>query len=184
MNKPKDNIETPSQMLVEARERRLDNRMYNRSADSGVVVSAIVEELATELANVPQKIDLKNTELVRSVLIAYTDACSKVGLIPSKIGAARAMGISRRAVDYFMEKHAEHPTAQMLEIFFDAYSEALSSAALANATNNVFSIFLSKALYRYKDTYTVESAPKDPIDEYAPKAEDIVAKYRDLLPED
>ena len=184
---PKNTIQSPSEMLATAQERRLNSRIYNRTADNGEVVSAIVEQLAEDLVDIPQKADLRNTEQIKRIVIAYAAMCAKAGTIPSKIGLARACGYSRRQIDYFCEKHPEHETAQLLELAFDAFAEALTTAALANATNNVFSIFISKALYRFEDSVTIKAAPPDPMDHRATAAE-IMARYSkeelDMLPAD
>ena len=184
---PKNTIQSPSEMLATAQERRLNSRIYNRTADNGEVVSAIVEQLAEDLVDIPQKADLRNTELIKRIVIAYAAMCAKAGTIPSKIGLARACGYSRRALEYFCDKHPEHPTAELLELAYDAFAEALTTAALANATNNVFSIFISKALYRFEDTVTIKATPPDPMDHRATAAE-IMARYSkeelDMLPAD
>lgn len=179
-DKPHNNVQQPIQMLATAQERRLNSKIYNRTADGGTVVEAIVEQLAKELVEIPQKADLKNTEQIKKIVIAYVAMCSKAGTIPSKIGLARALGMSRRTVDYFLERHPEHPTAEVLELAFDAFAEALSTAALANATNNVYSIFLSKALYKFEDTVTVKAVPPDPMDAKSSAAE-IMARWKDSL---
>lgn len=185
-DKPMGNVQQPIQMLATAQERRLNSKIYNRTADGGTVVEAIVEQLAKELVEIPQKADLKNTEQIKKIVISYVAMCAKAGAIPSKIGLARALGMSRRTVDYFLERHPEHPTAEVLELAFDAFAEALSTAALANATNNVYSIFLSKALYKFEDTVTVKAIPPDPMDAKSSAAE-IMARWKDqldMLPDD
>lgn len=185
-DKPMGNVQNPSQMLATAQERRMNSRIYNRTADGGTVVEAIVGQLAEELAEIPQKADLRNTEQIKKIVITYVAVCSQAGTIPSKIGLARAMGMSRRTVDYFLERHPDHPTAEVLELAFDAFAEALSTAALANATNNVYSIFLSKALYRFEDTVTVKAVPPDPMDTKSSAAE-IMERWKDsldILPDD
>lgn len=185
-DRPHRDIQTPSEMLATAKEQRLNNRIYSKTADSGLVVSAIVSQLAEDLTAIPQKVDFRDTELVKNVCIAYADACSQAGLIPNKMGLSRALGVSRRTVDLFCDLHPDHPTAQLLEIVFDAFSEALSNAALVGATNNIFSIFVSKAIYKWKDTVSVETTPPDPMDHHTTAAE-ILAKYSkedlDLLPD-
>lgn len=179
-DKPHSNVQQPIQMLATAQERRLNSKIYNRTADGGTVVEAIVEQLAKELVEIPQKADLKNTEQIKKIVITYVAMCAKAGTIPSKIGLARALGMSRRTVDYFLERHPEHPTAEVLELAFDAFAEALSTAALANATNNVYSIFLSKALYKFEDTVSVKAIPPDPMESKSSAAE-IMARWKDQL---
>ena len=179
-DKPHSNVQQPIQMLATAQERRLNSKIYNRTADGGIVVAEIVQQLAEDLAEIPQKADLKNTEQIKKIVIAYVAMCAEAGTIPSKIGLARALGMSRRTVDYFLEKHSDHPTAEILELAFDAFSEAMSTAALAGAVQQVYAIFLSKALYRYEDTVTVKAVPPDPMDAKSSAAE-IMARWKDSL---
>lgn len=175
--KPKNEIMTPDEMRgVEARA----GRLYSQTADHGMVVSAIVSNLAAELAEMPQKINLKDLEMVRKVAVSYTAACAESGTIANKTGLCRAMGISRQAVDWFMKHNPGEPSAEYLTMVFDAYAEALSAASLAGAVHPIVSIFLLKAISGYRDTVSLEAAPaRDPLGERV-KAETIVAKYKDL----
>ncbi len=175
-NKPKNTIQTPTEMLATAQERRLNSRIYNRTADNGEVVSAIVQQLAEDLVDIPQKADLKDTEQIRQIVISYVAMCARAGVIPSKIGLARACGYNRRTLEYFCDRHPEHPTAELLEIAFDAFAEAMSTAALSGSVQQVFAIFLSKALYKWEDTVTIKTTPADPMD-YRTSAQEILAKY-------
>lgn len=180
-DRPHGNIQKPIEMLTTAKEQRLNNRIYSKAADSGLVVSAIVAELANELANLPVKADLKDTEQIARVVVAYVDACSQAGLLPSKIGLARALGMSARNLDKFCDNHPEHKTAELLELVFDAFSDALSTAALSGATAQVYSIFLGKAQYKMRDNATIQIDDRraDPLGERI-KAETIAARYKDL----
>ena len=174
--KPNNEIMTPDEMqLAESR----DGRLYSQTADHGMVVSAIVSSLANELANLPQKIDLRDTQKVGSVVVAYTDACARAGTIPSKTGVCRAMGLTRAGVDWFMHHHPDEPTAELLTLVFDSYAEALNNASLAAAVHPIVSIFLSKAIYNYSDAVRIETAPaRDPFGE-KPDIAAIAARYED-----
>ena len=185
-DKPHNNIQHPSQMLATAQERRLNSRIYAKTADSGAVVAAIVEQLAEDLVEIPQKANLRNTEQIKCIVVAYVAMCAKAGTIPTKIGLARALGMSRRTVDYFLERHPDHPTAELLELAFDAFAEAMSTAALTGSVQQVYAIFLSKALYKFEDTVTVKATPPDPMDS-KPNTAEILERWEGklgLLPED
>ena len=170
-------ILSPDEMLdVESR----SSRLYSQTSDHGVVVSEIVSNLAEELANIPRKIDLRDTQLVGEVAVAYVDACSKRGTLPSKIGLCRAMGISRQGVDWFLSHHADEPSAELLNMVFDSFAEALSNASLASAVHPIVSIFLSKAIYNFRDTVSIEAIPAgDPLGDRV-NPEVIARKYQEL----
>ncbi len=175
--KPKYEIMTPEEMrTTETRA----GRLYSQTADRGLVVAEIVNNLAAELAQKPRKIDLKDADLIRDIAVAYTDACARNGTLPSKSGLCRAMGVSRQAVDWFMLHHSDEPSAEVLRIIFDSFADALNAASLAAAVHPVVGIFLSKALYSYRDTVTLETPPAPhPLGQMKTAAE-IAAKYKDL----
>ena len=156
--------------------------MYSKTAsDGGEVVSALINQLATELAKLPQKIDLRDEELVKTVTLAYLRSCEDNGVIPNKTAWCRCAGISRRAVDSFLSHHANEPSAELLRIIFDSFAEALNNAALMNAVNVVSSIFISKAIYSYTDTVRIETEARidDPLGDKK-DIESIIARYKDL----
>lgn len=156
-------------------------RLYSKTADNGEVVQALVENLAAELTDVPRKINLHDENIVTQVAVCYVDACAKAGTIPNKSGYCRAMGISRQALDYFLSHHSEEPSAERIRIILDSFAEMLNSAALASAVHPIISIFLSKALYNYRDNITIETELKrEPFEDRVP-AEKIMEKYKDLI---
>lgn len=177
---PKNNMMQPAAIQAMATESR-SGRLYSKTSDSGEVVQSLVAQLARELAQMPRRIDLRDEDMITRVAVVYVDACSKAGTIPSKIGFCRAMGISRQGVDYFMHHHADEPSAERLRMIFDSFAEMLNSAALASACHPIVSIFLSKALYNFRDTVSIEQEIKqDPLGD-RPNLESILAKYSDDL---
>lgn len=175
--KPKNEIMSPDEMQVVETRR---GRLYSQTADHGLVVSEIVSNLAEELAKKPQKINLKDADMIESIAIAYTDACAKAGTMPNKTGLCRAMGVTRQGVDWFISHNPGEPSAELLQMIFDSYAEALSAASLAGAVHPIVSIFLLKAISGYRDTVSLEAAPaRDPLGDRI-KAENIAARYKDL----
>ena len=72
------------------------------------------------------------------------------------------MGYSRQGVDAFINKHGStSPAAEKLRMIFDSFAELLNNAALASACQPIVSIFLSKAIYGYRDTVSAEIEYKD-----------------------
>ena len=176
--KPKNEIMTPDEMrIAESRA----GRLYSQTSDHGMVVTAIVNNLAAELANMPQKIDLRDTQRVADVIVAYTDACARAGTMPNKTGACRAMGLTRAGVDWFIRHHPDEPSADYLTLVFDSYAEALSASSLAGATHPIVGIFLLKSISGYRDTVSIEAPPdRDPLGDRA-NVSSIIAKYQNDL---
>ncbi len=178
-NKPANNIMTAEEIEVLAKEQR-QSRLYSKDTDASEKISTMVGILSEELVKLPEKISLGDTETVRVVASRYVDACSHSGTIPSKIGLCRALGISRQAVDNYMTRNPNHPTSELLGIIFDSFSEVLNNAALSGSCQPIVSIFVSKALYGWRDTYTIENVPPaDPEPSLTP--EQIAEKYENLM---
>ena len=154
-NKPAGHILADDEMM-ELAESQHRSRLYSKDADGSEKIQAIVETLSDELKQMPKKISLRDTETVVNTAQRYVNACGSTGTIPTKIGLCRAMGCSRNAVDNFMGNNPEHPTTEALRIIFDAFSEALNAAALSGSVQPIVSIFISKAVYGWRDTAQIE----------------------------
>lgn len=179
--KPKYDIMSPSDMEKLAEESRIGNRLYSRTADGAEVVNALVTRLAVSLANRPRKIDLRDCDLIEQVAVAYVQACSKAGTLPSKIGFCLACGISRQAVDCFMKGHPEEKSVELLRMIFESFADTLNSAALTGACHPIVGIFTLKSQANWRDTVTIESETvMDPTEERQ-TAEEIMRKYKDLM---
>ena len=174
---PKHDIMHPAVIQAKAIETRSNSRLYSKETDNGEIVSSLVANLAAELAHTPKKINLRDEHMITEVAVTYVDACAKAGIIPSKIGLCRAMGISRQAVDHYMSHHSEEDSAEKLRIIFDSFAEMLNTAALTGACREITAIFLAKALYQYRDNITIETEIKQ--DPLGPRrtSEEILAKY-------
>lgn len=181
-DKPHKDVQSPSEMLEAAKERRLNNRIYSKTSDSGLVVQSIVDDLACRIATMPEKADLKNTEQIRQICIAYTAMSSQAGVIPSKAGLALALGMTTRNMDLFVSTNPGHPTTRLLEIVFEAYSDALTTAAMAGSVREIYSIFIQKAIWGLRDNTTIEisNLKEDPLGERE-SSDKIAAKYKDLI---
>lgn len=162
--RPAQNIMDPCKMLELANEQKM-TRLYDKTTDGTDKIQSLVGALANEISNLPEKINMRDTKTVRIVAAQYVDACRTVGTIPNKIGLCRAMGISRQAVDSFMNMNPAHPTTEFLEIVLDSFAEILSNSALVGASNMVMSIFITKAVYKWRDNIAIEYVSKTPLGE-------------------
>lgn len=181
---PKNEIMSPTNMKMMAEETRVGNRLYSRTSDGAEVVNALVSQLAIDLANMPRKINLRDTEQLRSVAVAYVDACSHTGTLPSKIGFCHACGISRQGVDAFMKSHPNEESVETLRIIFESFADTLNSASLANACHPIVGIFTLKSQAGWRDTVSIEAEPpEDPLGARK-NTNEIIARYADILPDD
>lgn len=175
---PHDVIQTDEQ-IDEYNQSLVGNRMYSKEADSGEKLQLVVSYIAREIENMPQRINLRDTELVRETVIRYMRSCDKYGVMPTQLGLARACGIDRRGLSMFISRHPESPSAQLLSSVLDAFSEALTQASLNGSVQPIVGIFLQKALYGLRETDPVAQPQESPIGE-ATDTETLMKKYEEL----
>ncbi len=139
-------------------------------------IQRVVAELANSLTK--ERVALENLEEVQKRSLVYLKACEEAGSFPSSLGLARALGYSDRTLRHWRHNRADTPTAQWLERFNDACAEILSLSALKNNANSISAIFLTKALYDFRETSEVVLTPNTPgIDTPEYSAEEIRSRY-------
>ena len=177
MIESKREIATSEQMQALV-ERQHNTRLYSKENDAGETVAMLAARLAMELDNMPRKADLTNVDMVQKIAAAYCASCAQAGVLPQKSGLCRCLGYSRSGVDYYLKHHENDAGAENLRLIFDSFAEALNSAALTGACREVTAIFLSKALYQYRDTAPIETdLREDPFGFQHQTAEEIAKKY-------
>lgn len=122
------------------------------------------------------KVDLSNTQEVQERTHAYFEACSMSSCFPSVMGLSAALGCSRQNLNRWLLSHAEHPSANVINMAKDVMADLLVDSSLHNNSNPVMSIFVLKNNHGFADR--VEVAPITPErndSEYDP--EDIRRRY-------
>ena len=180
-NKPAHTIMTLDEMISAERD-KAGNRLYSRDTDATEKIQKLVAQAAVDLMNLPEKISLGHVEYVKSAVKAYLIACYEAGTIPSKIGCCRAMGLSRQAIDNYMQRNPDAPSSEFLRITFDTFASVLSDSALSGASNLVVAIFCLKALYSWQDKVVSEiQITNNPLSGANVDPMEIARKY-DYLP--
>lgn len=157
----------------------VDNRLYSQDTDRSEKITGIVLSIGSELEDIPKRITLADTEAVRSTTIRYIRSCYRNGILPSKQGLGRAMGMSRKSLDDFVRRNPEHPSSEFLLVTFDSFSEMLSMASLTGSIQPIVSIFLQKALYNVHENEPQAPVPTDTLEVWD-SPETIAAKYNAL----
>lgn len=178
---PKNYIATDEQ-IAEYNASRVGNQMYSKDADSGEKVAAVVKYVARELENLPQRINFSDTELVRDTVLRYIHSCENYGVIPTKIGLARACGCDRETYARWMQRNPNHPTSRLLAAVGDSFSEALSQASLNGSVQPIVGIFLQKALYGLRENEPMQQAAETPLTE-ATDTDTLIRKYNEITTE-
>lgn len=124
-----------------------------------------------------ERVSLGDLEEVQRRTVLYLRACFDAGAFPSCLGLARSLGYTDRALRMWRKNKADTPTAQFLEMFNDLCSDILNQSALKGNANNVFSIFLGKALYGLRETSELVISPAQMEDGPDYSAEDIRKRY-------
>ena len=181
MGRPaKNEIMNPAEMDDMNLEILNHSRLYDKDTSNSEKIAVTVDTITDQLLKAPKRIELGDVETVRGVTVEYLRSCSRVGLIPSKIGLARSLGCTRAAVDKYIQAHPDSPTADFLGLAFDAFGEMLTTNSLNGCVHPIVSIFLSKCLYHYveqkSDEEQIAQNPLGPL----MSAEQIEALYRDL----
>jgi len=164
MGLPKNEIMTVEQMDAMNYEILDNSRLYSKDTDNSEKVSMSVNAITQQLIDAPmKKISLNDYNTVRAVTVEYMKSCSRTGIIPSKTGLSRALGITRAAADAFIKRNPGSDTARFLSMAFDAFAEMLSANSLAGSVHPIVSIFLQKALYGYRDNepLTIAEEPEE-----------------------
>lgn len=147
MGTPGHEIMTPEEM-DEMNLVTLDNRLYSKDADGNQQISAILTAVTEKVVDRPKKIRLNDLPTVEAVTKDYIKSCLKTGVIPSKQGHARAMGVTRQCVTQYMSRN-DNPTTEYLSAVYDSFAEALQMASMTGRVHPIVSIFVLKSIYGY-----------------------------------
>lgn len=147
--KPKGEIMTRDEMIELGMKKRTESRIYKGEAMqlNDNAISTIVNRGLAEIINADrQKIDMSDSEMVKTVSKAYIQACADTATLPSIAGLARAMGVNRHTLYHWM-KQKNTETGRWLLMCQDLFSDLLADGALKNNINPIVSIFLQKAQF-------------------------------------
>lgn len=126
-----------------------------------------------------EKVSLDDIDTVKARTIVYLRACEETGTFPSSLGLARSLGYSDRALRNWRSYKSDTETARWLEMFNDMCADILNQSALTNNANPVFTMFIDKAMYGFRETNELIITPNTQgyEDEAAYSAEEIRKRY-------
>ena len=182
--KIKGEVMTETEMIQAGIEKRQTSKIYKQQAkeitDESLKqrVAQGYEELSLMASN--RKIDMNNVEMVKTVSLQYTKACADVVCFPSMSGLARALGVCRASLYYWMNHKGDTETGQWLQVCRDLFSDVLAEASLRGDCNPIVGIFLQKAIYGLRDNIAVDITPSDNYFEENAN-DDFKQKYRRLI---
>ena len=182
VGRPPGNLPQTFNQMVESNEARKpkkgDRRAYIEANKEQI--SALVGDLANRLEQSEQraKINLRDTERVKTISLEYIRSCQYTGTLPTLAGVSLALGCSEASLRTFKYNNPEHETAKWLSLLVKHFGEVLGQAALDGDVAPIPAIFTLKARYQWSDQVEPETKDNSGTEELSPDA--IAAKYEDI----
>lgn len=155
------------EMVEAAGEKRKQSKLYRAESAEFVDgrIKALISKTAAELAEVAttEPVSLKDTEKVKERTMLYLMACQNAACVPTIVGLATSMGLSRQAIYDCIWSQSPLYTAKWLELCKDAFSNLLTEAALRGETEKITSIFVQKAVYGLKESIEIIAKNNSPL---------------------
>ena len=105
------------------------------------------------------KVDLHDTGRVKEITADYLTRCRDDGAIPTVMGLAASLGISRRWLNMFMSENPGHATTAFLDIYKELSADAIAQAGLGRFISETLSIFILKNCNGWADRIEIEATP-------------------------
>lgn len=179
--------QTFPEMVESGRERKATSKLYKAQSSEFVDtrLSSLISKTTAELTEVAtsKPIGLRDIDEVKERTILYLRSCEEAATIPSITGLARALGMTRRALQICIERKSPAEAAEWLETCRDAFSDLLSESALRNDVNGIVSIFIQKAVYGLRESVEIVASQQPSVYGEQKSLEELAAIY-DALPDD
>ncbi len=150
------------------------------------LVSSVLTAQLDLSRKAPDRVDLYDQDAVERVVDAYVQTCARVGMLPNVEGAAAQLGVSRRWVYEFLEKHPDEPSARYIDRKRTEWASARIALAERGAIDSTMSIFLllnSSLGFSNKHELSIEQ-PDNPLSATAGNLAAAQARILESLPED
>lgn len=107
-------------------------------------IRQIVNSKRDLLEKSPVRVDLRDADAVRQAADRYLSHCTDYAVLPSFVGLAATLGVSRMYLYRFLEQNRESSTGRLLEQLRSLFTDARITAADRNAAPESLTIFLLK----------------------------------------
>ena len=143
-------------------------------------ISDLIGDLADRLAEgSAAKMDIRDTERVKSITQEYLRSCQYTGTLPTIAGLSLAMGYTQEGIIKFCNRNPNHETAKFWKMVKEHFADLLNQASLAGDVAPIPAIFTLKSNYGWNDQpEPVSRNNSDDMEDLSP--ETIAAKYDDL----
>lgn len=184
--KPKNDPLTEDQMIEYVSEKRNNSKLYKaevrQMSDDGITKSVQKAIHIVKSADSTGRVNLEDTNKVKSIVGAYLETCAFESVIPSMTDIAMCLGHTRQNMYRYMRDRQDSETGKFLQQVHDIIANTLADNALKGNVNGIVSIFLLKALYGLSETENIVLT-NQPYDDNGTNGTDWKEKYRNLIPE-
>ena len=186
--KPKGNTMTKEEIVSLTQRKRSSSKLYKAEVkqlnDDSISNSVRKAISVMSISESMGKINLSDTEKVKSLVGAYLETCVNESVIPSMSDIATILGHTRMNIYSYMKNHRTTETGIFLVQVHDTIANILADNALKGNVNNIVGIFLLKAMYGYSETdNTASDAMISDGDDTEMTMEQIKEKYKNLIDE-
>ena len=184
--KPNNPPMTPDQMIEYVGNKKTDSKLYKaevrQMSDDGITKSVQKAIHIVKSADSTGRVNLEDTNKVKSIVGAYLETCAFESVIPSMTDIAMCLGHTRQNMYRFMRDRRDSETGKFLQQVHDIIANTLADNALKGNVNNITAIFLLKALYGLSETENIVLT-NQPYDDNETSGSEWKDKYRNLIPE-
>lgn len=129
-------------------------------------------------------VDWNDLEAIENRTYDYLTACARSQTYPSVMGlAVHGLGVSRQALNDFLTRYPDSPSAKFINMAKDCFADILTNASLFRNADPVSTIFQLKNHFSHTDRVQLEPVKLESPLGHTLSAEEIAEKYKDL-PED
>lgn len=124
-------------------------------------------------------VDTSDPQNIEDRIFWYFQLCVEQNMKPTVTGFSRALGYSRRTIDYWKNGEYRPENYDVIEKAYDMLEELWEMWMINGQINPASGIFLGKNHFGYKDVQDVVVTPSNPLGDTV-SAEEIEQKYAEL----
>lgn len=184
--KPKGKPMSRTEMVEYARGKRNTSKLYKaevkKLSDDGISKSIQKAVTVVNSSSITGRINLDDTDKVRSLVEAYLDTCRLESCIPSMTDISLILGYTRPGLYNYMKRNRGSDTGRFLLQVHDLIASILADNALRGNCNNIVSIFLLKSLYGFRENdSSIEANVNDSYEDEFYSGDDWQKKWVNLI---
>lgn len=143
----------PAEVMARELAEEGDNKLYRRKEypeiAAEVKAQVITDAVSEQRQNLKKawkngRVKLNDADQVKEAIDEYMRACEMSATVPSLLGLAASMGLSRQRIYAYVQAHPDEETATAIDSFRSAAGAILAQGSLLRTLDAPTSIFLLK----------------------------------------